>query len=214
LLPVLIFQVAPEMAQNAEYNRAAIDGGQAWRLLTCHLTHCNWEHLFWDAAMFALLGTLCERRDRTGWGVCCLVSALAISCLVWVVQPEILAYRGLSGVDTALFVLLAIDVSARRWAARDWMSLVIIAALLIGLIAKTAYEAVTGGTLFVDHAQAGFVAVPLAHLAGAATGLVVGLARRLTAQKETGRDLSRPAIFCFTLPLGGSIRRIGEGTAH
>lgn len=193
LMPVLILQAVPSLAQWAQYDRAAIFNGQFWRLVTCHVTHCNWEHLFWDAAMFALLGTLCERHGRAAWSACCLVSSLVIACAVLTWQPEIALYRGLSGIDTALFVLFAIDVSADRWNGRDWKSLAVISALLIGLVGKTAFEAATGATLFVDNSAAGFVAVPLAHLAGALTGAIIGFLGLMGANK-TGRNGPRPVM--------------------
>ena len=191
LLPVLVLQATPWLAQYAQFDRTAVGAGQFWRLITCHLAHCNWEHLFWDAAMFVLLGTICERRDRVAWLACCAVSSLTIAWAILTFQPGIELYRGLSGIDTGLFVLLAIGVAAGRWAVRDWKSLAVIGGLLIGLVAKTAYEAVTGATLFVDSSTAGFVAVPLAHLVGALTGGLIGLVR-LLCESKTGRVEPRP----------------------
>jgi rhomboid family GlyGly-CTERM serine protease len=191
LLPVLVLQASPWLAQCCQYDRAAIGAGQVWRAITCHLAHCNGDHLFWDATMFALLGVICERRGRVAWLTCCVVSSLSITWALLTLQPGIELYRGLSGIDTALFVLLAVGVSAERWAVRDRRSMVAIGALLVGLISKTTYEAATGATLFVDNSAAGFVAVPLAHLVGALTGGMIGVARLLCARK-TGRSRPRP----------------------
>lgn len=191
LVPVVVLQISPWLGQLAQYDRAAIGAGQFWRVVTCHLTHCSWDHLFWDAAMFALLGTICERRDRIAWLSCCTISCVAIALALLTMQPEIELYRGLSGIDTGLFVLLAVRISARRWAARDWGTMAVIGSLLAGLVGKTAYEAATGATWFVDSCTAGFVAVPLSHLVGALTGGLIGLVR-LPRAKETSRGEPRP----------------------
>jgi hypothetical protein len=50
-----------------------------------------------------------------------------------------------------------------------------IAALaLVGFVGKTTYEHLTGATVFVDHAEAGFVPVVSAHITGVLSGFVVG----------------------------------------
>jgi rhomboid family GlyGly-CTERM serine protease len=196
LAPVIALQAWPGLGDLAQYDRAAIGAGQIWRLLTCHLVHCNWEHLFWDAAVFAGLGTLCERRGRSAWAACCVLSSVTIPLAIMAFQPGITWYRGLSGIDTALFVWLAIDIAGQRWAMRDWTSLAGIGGLLVGLLGKTGYEALSGATIFVDSSAAGFIAVPLAHLIGALVGGLVGVAS-LTSTYKTGRDESRPVATLF-----------------
>jgi rhomboid family GlyGly-CTERM serine protease len=149
--------------------------GQLWRVVTCHLTHCSGEHLFWDLAMFLLLGVLCEHRCATRWLACLAASSLAIPVAVLVLQPELAAYRGLSGADTALFTLLAATLLKEKWRQGDIGWLIVIATLLAGLIGKTLYEVITGHCVFVDDTAAGFQPVPLAHLVGALIGVAVGM---------------------------------------
>ena len=193
LVPVLALQIWPGMGELAQYDRAAIGAGQIWRLLTCHVVHCNWDHLFWDAVVFAGLGVLCERRGRSAWAACCVLSSVTIPLALMAFQPGITWYRGLSGIDTALFIWLAVDIAAERWGVRDWASLVGIGGLLAGLLGKTCYETLSGATLFVDSSAAGFTAVPLAHLVGALAGGLVGLAS-LASVYKTGRDELRPVV--------------------
>ncbi len=158
-----------------EFDRVAVAAGQWWRLLSGHLTHWNGEHLLWDVGAFVLLGVLCERLDRRRFAVCMLASAIVIPLVVWLASPEILVYRGLSGIDSALFVLLAVTVLRAEWASRDWRWVFGAAALLVAFAVKTGFEQMTGRAVFVDSVAAGFIAVPAAHTAGASVGVVVGL---------------------------------------
>jgi rhomboid family GlyGly-CTERM serine protease len=153
-----------------EFDRTALAGGQLWRLLTGHWAHWSWEHLGWDVLAFAVLGGACERDSRGRFLACLGGSALAVSLAVWWGLPGMARYRGLSGVDSALFVLLAVSLMQRAGASRRLM---VGAWALVGFLAKLAWEGATGGALFVGD---GVGPVPLAHLAGASVGFVVGTA--------------------------------------
>lgn len=102
--------LVPSVTLALQYDRAAIVAGEWWRLITGHLTHWNGEHLFWDAAMFVVLGAILERRSRRHFVACLIASTIAISATVWLLHPELERYRGLSGVDTALFAMVAVDL--------------------------------------------------------------------------------------------------------
>jgi membrane associated rhomboid family serine protease len=120
--------------------------------------------------MFLALGIMLERSGRGRFVACLLASALAISAGVWFLQPELATYRGLSGLDTALFAMLAVEligVSRRR---RDLLVPVL---LLAGLSGKLAFELTTGATVFVNSGEA-FVPVPVAHSIGALVGAALG----------------------------------------
>ncbi len=100
--------------------------------------------------MFVVLGAVCELRDPRRMRGCVLVAAAAVSALVFLCFPEIETYRGLSGIDTALFVLLAVGI-VRDAAREDNRGLTLAAGgLLLGFAAKPMYEAITGQTYFVD----------------------------------------------------------------
>src|SRR5262249_17256841 len=101
LAAVLVFISGRSVASALEVDRTAIFAGQWYRLLTCHFTHWNADHLFWDVSMFAALGFVCEQRDRRAFLLTTLGSALLVGLAVLVMCPEMNVYRGLSGMDSA-----------------------------------------------------------------------------------------------------------------
>lgn len=171
----LVIALLPSAAELLQFDRSAIAGGEFWRLATCHVTHWNLEHFQWDWLIFLVLAAVCELRDRGRMLGCVVGAAVAVTTVVWVWFPELGTYRGLSGIDTALFTMLAIDVV--RDAMRDQNRLLQIAAsgLLLGFAAKTAYEAITGQTYFVDQEAAGFVPLVWDHVAAGAVGVICAL---------------------------------------
>ena len=125
--------------------------------------------------MFVGLGVACELRSRWRLVACVVASALAIALGVLWWMPQMLTYRGLSGIDSALFGLLAMLILRESLKCGSWPWITAVCVALFGFIVKSTYEVVTGATFFVDNSASGFVAVPLAHLFGAAVGIVVGL---------------------------------------
>jgi rhomboid family GlyGly-CTERM serine protease len=168
-----ILGLMPHAVSRLEYERTAIAAGEWWRVFMCHWTHFSADHLMWDVGAFALLGAICERRSRVALVRCVVVSAVSISAAVWVFLPHLQSYRGLSGIDSALFVLLAVDLlrcHARKGGRRGVA--VGVGAVLVLFAGKIVVELMSGRTLFVDSTAAGMVPVPLAHLAGAGAGLL------------------------------------------
>jgi rhomboid family GlyGly-CTERM serine protease len=176
LLAILCFALhgREEWIASLELDRAALAAGELWRLFTAHLTHYSLEHLVLDVLAFLVLGIACESREprRARWTLA--ASALVISVGVLLLDPGMQRYRGLSGLDSALFALLFTSLLRdhdRRGKAR---LLLWIPGLLF--LAKIGYEAVMGTAVFLDSSAAGFAPAPLAHLLGAACGLVLGWA--------------------------------------
>jgi rhomboid family GlyGly-CTERM serine protease len=151
-----------------EYRRDA--AGELWRLLTCHWVHWSAEHLGWDLLTLMALAWGCRRHWRRALAALA-AATVTIPVAVALLQPGLASYRGLSGLASTLFVMVACELLARR--TRRLVS--IAAALaLAGFAGKVAWELTTGAALFVDGAAAGFVPVPLAHLVGGLCGAVAG----------------------------------------
>lgn len=164
---------APGLAGALELDIAAVACGQWWRMLTGHLTHYDSQHLFWDLLMFVVLATACERRHPGSflWKVVGMTWGISIAIGFWC--PEILVYRGLSGLDTGLFVWFVADQCRASWIDRDRMVAVLWLLPVAGLIGKLIFEAMSGQTLFVD--SSGFTPLVQSHLAGAVLGFLIAI---------------------------------------
>jgi rhomboid family GlyGly-CTERM serine protease len=167
-LPALVIYSMPSLAARLELDWRAIGGGEVWRLVTGHWTHVSLDHLLWDLAAFVVLATACELRDACGRRrmlAAVGLAAVAIPAALWIALPELTRYRGLSGIDSALFVLLAVTFLKEELAAgrRGWAWLGGLALVAFG--AKLGYEVITAAALFTE-ASGGAVPVPLAHLVG------------------------------------------------
>jgi len=141
---------------------------EVWRFVTCHFTHWSYEQLAWDALAFLLLAWVCERRNRVAFHATLLASAIVIPLAVLAFAPNVIAYRGLSGLDSALFAMLIIEARRSR------------IAMLCGIafVAKIVFELTTGSLVFVTHMGEGVAPVPIAHIAGAIVGAVTTFALR------------------------------------
>jgi rhomboid family GlyGly-CTERM serine protease len=178
LTGVAFIAVVPGAVALFQYDRAALAAGQWWRGITGHWAHWSADHLFWDAATFAALGMLAEVRSRKRFVLCVAGSCVTITAGLWF-RPGVEFYRGLSGIDSALFVLVAAGLLRDAAATRGRFTAVAASAALTGFVLKVAWEVSTGSALFVNDSGAGFECVPLAHALGAAVGLPLGLwARR------------------------------------
>ena len=188
----LALAAVPGAARLWQYHREVILSGQWWRMLSGHFTHWNADHALWDLVMFAALGIACERISPRRFIVLVVGSALAISgALVWL-MPALQEYRGLSGIDSGLFVYLVAVLLRTAWPGRDGPRLAVGIVLLTAFTGKIGYEMATGTTLFVDSSGAGFVPLPLVHAIGGICGALVGLVpeRLCEANLESGCGLA------------------------
>jgi rhomboid family GlyGly-CTERM serine protease len=197
----LVAMFCPMLTSMCQYDRSAIQNGQWWRMLTGHLTHWNVDHWIWDWSTFVALSLVALRQAPLRTVAAVLGSALAISCSLWCWLPDLPCYRGLSGLDTALFTFVATEmlVQASRDRQRLLAGLVLLS--VVGLVAKTGFELCTGGTLFVDSTAAGFETITLAHAIGALVGMLAcgfqyrvalsGMASRWRDRHCTPRSFSK-----------------------
>jgi rhomboid family GlyGly-CTERM serine protease len=155
------------------YDFNAIETFDFWRLFTCHLLHWSNEHLFWDVAVFAVLGAGCELRSLRRYAWTLILTAIAVPLCVMYWAPDVGSYRGLSGIDTALFGLFVSDLIQQRIKDRDRAGTTFYAMLLFGLFGKICFELISRENVFVSDTS--FTPVPIAHLVGAGIGLAVSL---------------------------------------
>jgi rhomboid family GlyGly-CTERM serine protease len=175
-LAIVVF-VSTTATEHLQFERAAIQAGELWRLITGHWTHWSIDHLGWDVFAFVVLAAGCERTGRARLLACVIASSLAISLGVMVLRPDLAQYRGLSGVDSALFVLLAMDMIRRSVMEHDRPQTVILGGCLVAFMLKVGFELYTGSTVFVDSAHSGMEPLALAHVIGGGVGIVFAFSR-------------------------------------
>jgi rhomboid family GlyGly-CTERM serine protease len=157
------------------YQRDLVAAGELWRILTGHFVHWSPDHLLWDVGTFVVLGAACELLSRRRLLVCLLVSAVAIPGALWLLQPELEIYGGLSGIDSALFALLGGQLAHEHWRRGSPAALAMALVFCLAFVLKTGFEMTNGGTVFVGDLAPGIVSVPLAHLAGAVVGVLASV---------------------------------------
>ncbi len=169
----LIAYEAPGLASLLELDRAAVRSGELWRLFTGHLAHYSLDHLLFDVLAFFSLGLACERAApaKTRWTL--VLAAVVIPGAVLLFLRDLERYRGLSGLDAALFALLVTrTLSKASWKTKAGTGVMVAGVLFV---AKLAFEFTTNQAFFLDSAMSGFTPVPLAHLLGALCGVSVAL---------------------------------------
>jgi rhomboid family GlyGly-CTERM serine protease len=157
-----------ELRLLGRYDRGALAEGEIWRLLTGHVLHLGWGHLWPNLAALALIGALFDDvLDRFAWLAIALGAAIAIDGGLYVLDPEVDWYVGLSGVLHGLVAGGALALVFARQPLGGW--------LLAGLCAKLAFEQIAGPMPFTATATGGPVIVA-AHLYGGAGGLLASTA--------------------------------------
>ncbi len=169
----LILFFCPSLALSLELQFDSVSLLNPLPWFGCHLLHWSFEHLLWDLGMFAVTGYLCERACRRVYLGTLGLAVVAIPSVVAWYHPELSTYRGLSGIDTALFALLI----SKAWLqsgpgtepARFWGCL----GLWLTMFGKSLFELTTGEVLFVNAEN--FTPVPVAHLVGMICGSAMAL---------------------------------------
>jgi rhomboid family GlyGly-CTERM serine protease len=152
-----------------EFERTALAHGEVWRLVTGHLTHFSSNHLVWDVGVLVVLGTICEAGSRRRTAFAVGVASIVISIVVAFAQPQFETYRGLSGVDCALFGMFAASIFRQDGATSKLLG----AFALLAFGSKCIFAIVTGSIAFAS--GVGYDPVPLAHLVGSLSGFVAGI---------------------------------------
>ena len=110
-------------------------------------------------------------RHRIAFISLLALSSIAISATVYIAHPSIQHYRGLSGIDSALFIYFGLDFISTSWKSGERKIAFAGAFLILILAGKTAFEVVSGSCLFV--VSDSFVPLVAAHVAGIIAGMIV-----------------------------------------
>jgi len=152
------------------YDRQAIAGGEWWRLVTGNLVHFDFAHLGMNLAGFALLWWLfvADARPRD-WLAVAALAALAVGLGLYVFDPALGWYVGLSGVEHGGWAAAGV-FALRRWPLEGVVTLALLGA-------KTAAEQLHG-PLLGPALDPRLAVVVDAHLYGAVAGLATAAALR------------------------------------
>lgn len=184
------FFILPGAGESLAWDRNA-GGLTSWvTALTAHLTHWDLSHLFFDLLAWIVLGSMVEMHARRLWIWTIGLSVPLVSLFVLLAAPDVWIYRGLSGLDSALFITTALMIHDRaRQQGNRGMKWIAVGCIL-ALLAKIAWEWSTGSPIFARGGD--FTAVPQAHLAGALAGLIaIGVQK---VRFRSNRHSNRPSV--------------------
>jgi hypothetical protein len=142
--------------------------GEPWRLLTGQMVHWTPRMALFDLGMLLGLGACLEIRGDRRLAAVSLALGAVLTAVAIHLSPDLLVYRGSSGVASTLFVLAACRIADSSDPRTRALALAAVA-LFLG---KAAFESITGRTLFAGELPDGVRVVPLVHLLGGSAGVV------------------------------------------
>jgi rhomboid family GlyGly-CTERM serine protease len=163
LIAAVALQLAGELGRDwLRFDREGIRSGELWRLITGHFVHLGWPHFALNAAGLALVWYLVgDVFDRNRWILISAISILAMDVGLWIFDPELIWYVGLSGL---LHGILAAGLVERL--RKPETETIVLTLLLVG---KLVWEQLSG-PLPGSEGTAGGTVVVDSHLFGALGG--------------------------------------------
>ena len=162
----------PTANEILEYNRNLIlINHQYYRIITGHFVHFSVEHLFWDVSMYIVLGTICCHKNWKLFVQASIISTVTISVELLLIETQFTHYRGLSGIDTALYSIIILDSIYKNF--QDKYYLQSFSSFTLGglLISKITYEFISNKAIFANSTS--FVPLPSAHFIGLLIGIIL-----------------------------------------
>lgn len=139
-LVALVIQLNPAWRDALIYQREAVQEGAFWRVWSGHWVHFGWPHFVVDAGLFLILGWMLERRHPRMTLLALVLMPPFISAAIYVFDPEMMRYAGLSALNLGLLLMLALQGWQRNW--RDWFW----PAVLAIYVGEVIFEIASGGT--------------------------------------------------------------------
>ncbi len=169
----LCLQLIPDSRARFIYDRAALAGGDWWRIWTGHLIHFGWPHWIADVGLWLILGFVLATRHPVFSYLAVALMPPFISAIIFWAEPDMLRYGGLSAVNLGLLLYLALQGWRRQWTDWFWPAVLLV---YIGEIVFELMHAGRGGGL-IRFDEPDIRIATGAHLAGAAyAGLSLGVA--------------------------------------
>lgn len=152
------------------FDRSRVAHGQVWRLLTAHWVHFSPSHLVWNVVVFGVAGGWLEYRKRPALLWTLLAASIAVSIAVFALEPSLQLFAGLSGLASGVLIGLA-TWGLRKEPSKRWLWYCVVALFA----AKLALELVSEHRIISRLTELEIHSVPIAHLVGAASGVLVVL---------------------------------------
>ena len=160
------------------YTRDGIAAGELWRLLSGHFVHLGWTHMWLNLAGLALVAWLVGGVFHwVRWLTVFAVTILIIDLGFWFLYPTLAWYVGLSGLLHGLLVGGLFKGAVERHKE----SIILLAFVL----AKLAWEQLSGGPLPGSEATSGGTVIVNAHLYGTVGGALAGALLWRSARSST-----------------------------
>lgn len=152
----------PGALEALAWQRAAIADGQWGRMLTAHVVHLDARHLLFNLLGLVVIAELLLEGWRPAdlWSLL-LASALGTSLFLWVGEPQLRWYAGMSGALHGLWAGAAL---------LGWLR-------SRGGLAALALAALAAKLLFLDPSASSTPVVTVAHVYGMASGVLWALLR-------------------------------------
>jgi rhomboid family GlyGly-CTERM serine protease len=149
------------------FDRSALRAGELWRLFSGHFVHLGPSHLLLNLAGLLLIWYLVgDSYTRRQWLFVAIVVILGVDAGLWVWEPNLTWYVGLSGLLHGLLAA-GVVVQVRSGRPEIWI-------LAAGLAAKLVYEQISG-PLPGSEASSGGTVIVAAHVYGACGGVLAAL---------------------------------------
>jgi rhomboid family GlyGly-CTERM serine protease len=149
---------------------AAVGAGEWWRLWTAHIVHFSAGHALLDAGAVLFVGCMAETfPGKCIVAMTLLLGAPLISVAMLLMVPNVMDYRGVSGLATLLGVIAGVGL----WRTRPELR-VLIASVGVLFLAKVASDAI-GAPMTLTNLPANVGIAWQIHLIGIGVGLVVSI---------------------------------------
>jgi rhomboid family GlyGly-CTERM serine protease len=168
--------------ESIQYERSRVASGDIWRLLTGQMVHWTPRMALVDLGMLLLLGASLEATGRRP-AASLAIGASVVLCAagIHVIPSGQELYRGSSGIASALFVLLCLELIVTSRSPR--VKLLSAAALTL-IVVKAVWESSTGRALGAGALPDGVVVSARVHLLGGLAGALVAATVWLRGGRE------------------------------
>jgi len=166
----LAIQAQPAWQRALVYDREAVILGEWWRGWTGNFVHFGWTHCLLDTGLWFLIGWALVYNYRWWVNVFALaLMPLAVTLTIFFLDPGMMRYGGISGMNVGFIVWLALAGWQRSW--RDWFWPAILGIHVAELLYEYHLGGHGGGMIKFDDPN--IRVATMAHVGGAAFGVVM-----------------------------------------